>query len=81
MVKGIRKGVITPSYLFSIVLLNILSACSIQKAQKHYYKPLRLRAHMWVLQCTMIPSKLGLINTKAITILHPLATLKFWLLM
>lgn len=34
MVKGLRKGVITPSYLFSIVLLTVLSACNIQKAQK-----------------------------------------------
>lgn len=34
MAKGIRKGVITPQYLLSIVFITMLSACSIQKAQK-----------------------------------------------
>ena len=33
MVKGIRKGVITPLYLLSL-FLTVLSACSIQRAQK-----------------------------------------------
>ena len=34
MVKGIRKGVITPLKVVSIISLFFLSACSIQKAQK-----------------------------------------------
>jgi D-alanyl-D-alanine carboxypeptidase/D-alanyl-D-alanine-endopeptidase (penicillin-binding protein 4) len=34
MVKGIRKGVNTPSYFFTIVLFMVFSACHIQKAQK-----------------------------------------------
>ena len=35
MVKGIRKGVITPLYLVSFLFLATLSACSIHKAQKN----------------------------------------------
>jgi len=49
MVKGIRKGVITPSNLFSIVLLTVLSACSIQKAQKTLLQTTALKgAHVGI---------------------------------
>ena len=49
MVKGLRKGVITPSYLFSIVLLTVLSACSIQKAQKTLLQTTALKgAHVGI---------------------------------
>jgi len=49
MVKGIRKGVITPSYLFSIVLLTVLSACNIQKAQKTLLQTTALKgAHIGI---------------------------------
>ena len=34
MVKGLRKGVVTPLHFLSIVFIVVLSACSIQKAQK-----------------------------------------------
>ena len=49
MVKGLRKGVITPSYLFSIVLLTVLSACNIQKAQKTLLQTTALKgAHVGI---------------------------------
>ncbi len=49
MVKGLRKGVVTPLYLLSIVFIVLLSACSIQKAQKTLLQTTALKgAHVGI---------------------------------
>jgi D-alanyl-D-alanine carboxypeptidase/D-alanyl-D-alanine-endopeptidase (penicillin-binding protein 4) len=49
MVKGLRKGVVAPLYLLSIVFIVLLSACSIQKAQKTLLQTTALKgAHVGI---------------------------------
>ena len=49
MVKGLRKRVVTPLHLLSIVFIVVLSACSIQKAQKTLLQTTALKgAHVGI---------------------------------
>jgi len=49
MVKGLRKGVVAPLYLLSIVFIVLLSACGIQKAQKTLLQTTALKgAHVGI---------------------------------
>ena len=49
MVKGLRKGVVTPLHLLSIAFIVVLSACSIQKAQKTLLQTTALKgAHVGI---------------------------------
>lgn len=49
MVKGLRKGVVTPLHFLSIVFIVVLSACSIQKAQKTLLQTTALKgAHVGI---------------------------------